>query len=122
MPTDEELGFPSRTTDERESLLGWLRYLRGAVLRNLEDLSDDEARWTPEAKLIPLLGIVNHLTNVEWRWIDCGFKGASATREEGEFRPGPALSVETACQRYQERAASTEAVVRALSLDTPHSD
>jgi hypothetical protein len=87
VPTDEELGFPS-VGDDRELLLGWLRYLRGAVLRNLEGLEDEQARWTPNAKLIPLIGIVNHLTNVECRWIDGGFLGAVVSRRESEFRPG----------------------------------
>ena len=35
-------------------------YLRRAVLRKLEGLDDAEARWTPDGKLIPLLGIVHH--------------------------------------------------------------
>lgn len=41
--------FPARSTDERELLLNWLRYC---------------------AALISLLGIVNHLTHVEGRWIE----------------------------------------------------
>lgn len=48
--------------DERELYLNWLRYLRGAVLRNTEGLSDEQARWTPDGALIPIIGIVNHLT------------------------------------------------------------
>ena len=43
-------------------LLMWLDYLRGAVIRKVEGLNEDDARWTPEGRLIPLLGIVNHLT------------------------------------------------------------
>ena len=33
MATDQELGFPSGTANERELLLRWLGYLRGAVMR-----------------------------------------------------------------------------------------
>ena len=33
VPTDEELGFPKGNHNERELLLSWLAYLRGAVLR-----------------------------------------------------------------------------------------
>jgi len=122
VPTDEELGFPIGTSDEHELLLAWLRFLRGAVLRKVDGLDEAQARWTPEGKLIPLLGIVNHLTHVEWRWIDGGFRGATVSRHEAELRPGPELTVAEGICRYGERAAATEAVVRSLPLDTPHSD
>jgi hypothetical protein len=35
---------------------------------------------TPDGKLIPLLGIVRHLTRAEWRWIDGAFGGAEVSR------------------------------------------
>lgn len=60
--TDEEIGFPLGNPDERELLLSWLRYLRRAVLRKVVGLTDDEARWRPGDRLMPLLGIVHHLT------------------------------------------------------------
>ena len=71
--TDDEVGFPYGSADERELFLNWLRYLRGAVLRKVEDLDDEAARWRPHGRLMPLLGIVHHLTGVESRWIDDGF-------------------------------------------------
>ncbi|MBC8091560.1 MAG: DUF664 domain-containing protein, partial [Pseudonocardia sp.] len=93
MRSDAEIGFPRGTADERELLLCWLRYLRGAVLRKVEGLDDERARWTPDGALIPLLGIVNHLTRVEWRWIDGAMLGHPTDRAEAEFRPGPELTV-----------------------------
>jgi len=42
--TDQEIGFPAGDADERELFLSWLRYLRGAVLRNLDRLGDEQAR------------------------------------------------------------------------------
>src|SRR4029077_746197 len=36
VPTDEEIDFPSGTPDERELLLRWLAFLRGAVIRKVE--------------------------------------------------------------------------------------
>lgn len=113
-------GFPEGTPDERELLLRWLAYLRGAVLRKVEGLSDDQARWTPPGALIPLIGIVNHLTHVEWRWIDGAMRGKETHRSEAEFRPGPELTVGAAVTAYRERARATEAAVRASSsLDEP---
>lgn len=84
----EEISFPPGSDDEKELLLQWLNYMRGAVLRNIEGLDDAQARRTPNGKLIPLLGIVNHLAKVEWRWIEGGFSGADVSRTEKEFTPG----------------------------------
>lgn len=115
-----ESDFPAGTPDERELLLKWLRFLRGAVMRKVEGLSDQDARWTPAGRLLPLLGIVNHLTHVEWRWIDGGMLGQEVSRSEEEFRPGPELTVEAALARYRERAAATDAAVRSMpSLAAP---
>jgi hypothetical protein len=120
MATDETPGFPRGTADERELLLSWLGYLRLAVIRKVEGLTEQDARWTPDGKLIPLLGVVCHLTQVEWRWIDGGMLGGPVSRDEAEFRPGPELTVPAALDAYRQRAAATDATVRSLpSLATP---
>ena len=119
MATDEEIGFPAGNEDERELLLSWLGYLRGAVTRNVDGLTDEQARWTPDGKLISPLGVVNHLTNVEWRWIDGGMRGLEVSRDEAEFHPGPEVTAAGAVARCRERAASTDAAVREMSLDAP---
>jgi uncharacterized damage-inducible protein DinB len=116
MSIDDE--FPRSNEDERELYLEWLRFLRGAVLRNLEGLDDDQARWTPDGHLIPLIGIVNHLTQVERRWIDGGYHDAEVTRSEAEFRPDH-LALESAVAAYRQREAATETAVRALPLTAP---
>ena len=108
--------FPPDSDDEKELLLQWLGYLRGAVSRNLDGLDDTQARWTPDGGLIPLLGVVYHLTQVEWRWIDGGFCGAEVSRSQLEFRPGSEVTVDTALNAYRRRAAATDAVVRSLDL------
>ena len=118
MATSKEV--PAPASSERELLLNWLGYLRGAVLRKLDGVTDEQARWRPDGKLIPLLGIVNHLTHVEWRWIDGGFGGETTSRSEEEFRPGPELTVQSAVSAYRSRAERTDAAVRALpSLTVP---
>lgn len=107
-------GFPQGNSDERELLLSWLAYLRGCVIRKIEGLSDDQARWTPPGALIPLIGIINHLTHVEWRWIDGGMLGHETSRSEAEFHPGEELTVSAAITGYRDRARATEAAVRAI--------
>jgi len=117
--SDSDLGFPTDPGDDRELLLGWLGYLRGAVERNLAGVGDADARWRPEGRLLPLLGVVNHLTHVEWRWIDGGMLGAEVSRTEAEFFPGSDLSVTDALAAYRAQARRTDATVRSLPLDTP---
>jgi uncharacterized damage-inducible protein DinB len=120
VPTDEEIGFPGGNKDERELLLSWLAYLRGAVLRNVDGLSDEEARWTPGGRLISLVGIVNHLTHVEWRHVDGDMLGEEVNRTEAEFSPGSELPIGTAVSAYRRRASATDAAVRGLaSLSQP---
>lgn len=120
MSTDEDIGFPAGSTDERELLLNWLGYLRGAVRRKLPSITDEQARWRPNGALTSLLGVVNHLTQVEWRWIDGGILGRDTDRTEAEFAPGPELTVAAALDAYQRRATITDAVIRtAPSLAVP---
>ena len=91
---DPDPPFPVGNPDERELLLSWLGFLRGAVLRKINALNDDDSRWTPNGRLISLLGIVNHLTKLEWRWIDGSMRGEDTKREPSEFYPGPELTVD----------------------------
>ncbi len=109
---------PAGTGPERELLLRWLGCLRGAVLRKTAGVSEADRRWRPDGRLIPLLAIVRHLTQVEWRWIDGEFLGASVSRSEDEFGPGAELTLAAAVAAYRARAARTDAVVAGLPLDT----
>jgi hypothetical protein len=112
--------YPPGHHDERELFLSWLAFLRTNVIRKVEGLSEEDARWTPPGALIPLIGIVNHLTRMEERWIDGGVLGTEANlREEAEFRPGPELTVTAAIAAYRARAAATEAAVRSLPMTAP---
>lgn len=103
--------------DERELLRATLAFLRDAVLRKVEGLTEEQARWTPEGGLLPLVGIVNHLSHVEWRWIDGAFGGEEVSRSEEEFTArGVALA--DAVAAYRDRGERTDSVVRsARSLD-----
>jgi uncharacterized damage-inducible protein DinB len=115
---DADFVFPRDDGDERELYLIWLDFLRGAVLRNISGLTDEDAHRRPCGKLLPLVGIVNHLINVERRWIDGGMLGGPSERREEEFFPGPELTVADVTHTYRERAQRTNEVVRGLPLDT----
>lgn len=110
-----EPAIPRGNPDERELLLSWLSYLRGAVVRKASGLTDDQARWRPEDKLISLAGLVNHLTRVEWRWIDGGILGQPTDRTEAEF--SSAQPIAKLLASYADRATRTDQVVRANRLD-----
>jgi Protein of unknown function (DUF664) len=58
---------PAPSANEREFLLGYIRWQREQVVATAEGLSEEQLRWTPPGRLLPIIGIVNHLTHVEWR-------------------------------------------------------
>ncbi|CAA9245196.1 MAG: Protein of unknown function DUF664 [uncultured Blastococcus sp.] len=66
--------------------------------------------------------MVNHLTCVEWRWIDGAMLGAETSRSEAEFRPGPELTVAEACAGYRARGLQTARAVRTLPVTEPCRD
>jgi len=111
--------FPSdHPGEEQELLLDWLAYLRGAVARKAS-VEEPQAHWRPNGQLLSLVGIVNHLTQVEWRWIDGGFLGVPVDRSEAEFHPGEELRIGAALDAYQQRAGKTDTLVRSTALDAP---
>jgi uncharacterized damage-inducible protein DinB len=113
---------PPPIADERELLLSWLAYLRNSILRKLEDLSEEQARWTPGGALISVLGVVNHLTHVETRWLDGKMLGTETSRSEAEFHPGPGLTVTGAAAAYRSRGEETARIVRRLPIAEPCRD
>lgn len=117
MESLSEPQFPICVADEREQLLIWLSWLRGAVIRNVDGITDEQARWTPDGRLTSLIGLVNHLTHVEWRWIDGAMLGLPVHRSESEFAPGYDVTIEQVMADYRSRAAKTDSYVRAHDLD-----
>ena len=108
--------FPSPTADERELLLAFLDHQREKVIATLTGLNDDQARWQPDGgKLISLIGIVNHLTHVEWRWIDGSLLRQQVSRSEEEFNPSDDLTLAGALDAYRRRADATNKAVREAS-------
>jgi len=111
------MSFPSPSTvvpspDERELLLRFLDRQRQEVVATAAGLTDDQARWTPEGRLLPIVGVVNHLTHVEWRWIEGRYLGREFPSRADEFAI-EGLGVEEACERYWAQAQRTDEIVRA---------
>jgi uncharacterized damage-inducible protein DinB len=95
-------------------------FLRRSLISKLDGLSDEQARWHPDGKLLSVLGVVNHLIHVEWRWIDGAFIRLDTSRSEKEFRPAPTVAVRDIVTAYDVREAETAKVVRGTgSLSVP---
>jgi hypothetical protein len=105
MSSDSEVDFPRRI----------LR--RAGVVPSLAEISarrrdpqgqrisvTGQARWRPDGVLISLLGIIKHLTKVQWRWIDGVMLGKETSRSDVEFTPGPEFTVAAALAGYRARA------------------
>jgi uncharacterized damage-inducible protein DinB len=103
------------SSDERELLLGYLQLQREMVVAATGGLTEDQARWRPDGeRLIPVIGIVNHLAHVEERWIDGLYaRKPVAPRSEDEFVVGRDRTLAEVVDAYADRADATAAAVRA---------
>jgi hypothetical protein len=111
---------PPPGTDERELLLGFIRWQRAQVVATVDGLTEAELRWTPDGKLLPIIGIVNHLAHMEWRWIEGRYLGSQFPPREEEFALGNAVVGAEVVDAYWQQACRTEAIARAApSLDVP---
>jgi uncharacterized damage-inducible protein DinB len=77
-----------------------------------DGLGEAEARWTPPGRLLPIIGIINHLTCVEWRWIDGLYLRDEGSRSEAEFHVGDDRRLADVVDAYHARQARTESIVR----------
>jgi hypothetical protein len=112
---------PAPTSDEREVLLGFARWQREQVVATADGLTEKQLRWTPNGRLLPILGIINHLVHMEWRWVEGRYLGSQfPRREEEEFLVAAETLGAGVIGSYWRQAKRTEEIVRAASsLDLP---
>ncbi|WP_262848914.1 DinB family protein [Mumia quercus] len=123
--TTGPLGEPPMTLrDPREIVAGQLDHYRDALLRKLDALDDDDrartrvpSGWTP-------LGLLKHLTYVERRWLQWGFRAEPVPDPWGDLRPGTDEwavaddeSYEVLRRRFEEQADRSRAITTSASLD-----
>jgi hypothetical protein len=107
------------TSDERELLLRFLHRQREEVVATADGLSDAQARWTPDGRLLPIAGIINHLTHAEWRWIEGRYLGREFPPRTDEFAPA-GMTIDAVRTAYRAQARRTDEIVRdAPSLEAP---
>ena len=111
---------PAPTRDETELLLGFVRWQREQVVAVAAGLTEEQLRWTPDDRLLPIIGVINHLAHMEWRWVEGRYLGSEFPRREDDFAPGDDISGEQVIDAYWRQAERTERIVRAAtSLDAP---
>jgi hypothetical protein len=69
---------PPLVGDDRTMLPAWLDYQRATLLKKCELLDGDAlARRSVPPSTLSLLGLVRHMTIVEWSWFEKVFTGSS---------------------------------------------
>ncbi|OLP02467.1 mini-circle protein [Mycolicibacterium porcinum] len=103
---------PPRTANtETEVLRGFLDYLRTSVAAKVDGAPEPMARTSPVPSGTTLLGLLNHLTNVE-RWI---FLGDEVTDWPATFTVEPSDAVADVVARYRDAVERANEVLDACT-------
>lgn len=114
---------PPYQGDERETLLGFLGFLRESVVRKCDGLSEEELRSTPTVSTMSLLGLVNHLADVERWWFQHVFLGRNVEFDwsdedpDGEWKVGLERTGADVIAAYRAECAASNEVVAGHQLD-----
>jgi uncharacterized damage-inducible protein DinB len=106
---NEDRDAPRTIGDERLTLLDFLDYLREAVIRKAEGLTDDDARRAMVPSGTTLMGLVKHLTRAEVAWFQYSFAGLDIRVPKGELADGDDLA--TAIALYRQTALRNNEIV-----------
>lgn len=111
---------PAPTPNETEQLLGFVRWQREQVVAAAAGLTEEQFRWTPDDRLLPIIGVINHLAHMEWRWVEGRYFGSEFPPREEEFALGNEVTGAQVIDNYWRQSERTEHIVRAApSLDAP---
>jgi uncharacterized damage-inducible protein DinB len=112
---------------EREALTAFLDKQRDALVRKIEGLTDDDARLTPTASSMSLMGMLKHCALWERRWFQVIFAGRSFPGEwpevtskgnKADFEVGPDDTVLYWLTYYHDQVAESRRVVDDAELST----
>ncbi|MFE6610418.1 DinB family protein [Amycolatopsis sp. NPDC057786] len=107
MSRERDAGPPSTGAGEKEVLVGFLDYLRAAVMAKAEGVPEDRARTPGVPSGTNLLGLVEHLTQVERHWL----LGHRVTDWKATFQPGPDDTTASILAAYRETVAEANAEI-----------
>jgi hypothetical protein len=112
------------TANERDALAGCLDNQRDALIRKARGVSDTDARSTPTASTLSLLGLLKHSTAWEDRWFQCVVAGQALPdgwpereRPDEDFAVADGDTVEQWVARYEEAVRRSRETVAARELD-----
>jgi hypothetical protein len=123
-PVSDKRAEPAPVGDERTILTGFLNYQRQTLLLKCAGLTPEQllTRAVPPSSLC-LLGLVRHLTEVEFGWLHVRFAGAEDIEIYGPDDADLAVteadeeSVAQAFTRYAEHVARSNAILAGAELD-----
>jgi hypothetical protein len=94
---------------------------RQQVVATADGLNDEQLRWTPDDRLMPIGGVINHLTHMEWRWVEGRFGRRPFPPRDPEEHTLPAgVTGADLIAAYWRQAQRTEEIVNGASgLDLP---
>ncbi|MFD0258483.1 DinB family protein [Kitasatospora indigofera] len=117
------------TSTEREALCGFLDKQRAALLRKVEGVSDADARRTPTASSLSLLGLLKHSALWERRWFQIIVAGRTFPGEwpeaevqdwaDDDFRVDEQDTVERWTAYFEEQVAVSRDITAGLDLEAP---
>ncbi|GAB3845504.1 DinB family protein [Dactylosporangium cerinum] len=106
-----DAGPPQPGASERETLAGFLDYLRDAVAAKVAGVPEPQVRTAGVASGTNLLGLVKHLTHVE-RWY---FLGERTRDWRRTMRPSAEETVDGVLAGYRDAVAQANAVIAACT-------
>lgn len=113
---------PSRGT-EKETLFGFLQFLRETILLKCSGLNEEQLRSMPTVSDINLMGMLKHLTIVERYWFQGVFLDAdvdlpwSEEDPHGDWRHGESDSAEKVIAAYVAECEISNQILRDHDLD-----
>ncbi|BCJ65770.1 DinB family protein [Polymorphospora rubra] len=107
-----DLRPPGIDADEKTTLLGFLDYLREAVIAKTVGVDDRSARAAGVPSGTSLLGIVKHLTAVELNWFVWAYAGQDEPLADDESPPHADETVGDLVVAYRAAVARCNGIVR----------
>lgn len=116
----KDTGPPQTGPDEKDVLLGFLDYLRGAIADKAADAPEPQVRTGGVPSGTNVLGLVKHLASVERFY----FLGEQVDDWRATMRPTPEETVDDVLDDYRETIGRANEVIDAwtdLTLPAPRS-
>ena len=98
-------------TDEKDTLVLFLDYLRGCMVAKAEGLDDEPLRRSTVPSGTSLLGLLKHLTMAETFWFQHVFAGTDARVPDSDLADGDTMA--SVVVGYQAACAAANEVVAA---------